>query len=77
MTVDNFNGNPLGLKLVVDPTFANGTCVVAASNFVEYFEQNKGLASINAPSTLTVDVAYRGYFATHVRAEALCSMQTA
>jgi hypothetical protein len=77
MEVTNFNGSPLGLNLVVDPNFAAGACVVAASRYGEFFEQNKGLAQIMAPSTLTVDVAYRGYFATNVYANGFVSMQTA
>jgi hypothetical protein len=77
MTVDNFQGQPLGLRLVVDPNFAATTCVVANSSLVEYYEINKGLNQIAAPSTMSVDVAYRGYFATNVYAQGLCSMQTA
>jgi hypothetical protein len=65
------------LTLVVDPNFATDTCIVAASKYCEVYEQDKGIAQINVPSILSVDVAYRGYFATNVYAQGLCSMQTA
>jgi HK97 family phage major capsid protein len=68
--------NPQGLVLVVSPQFATDTCVVAATSLVEFYEQNKGLAQIAAPSTMSIDVAYRGYIASNVYANGLCSMQT-
>lgn len=77
ISITNFQGgNPLGLKLVVDPTFTSGACVVASSRYAEYYEQNKGLASIAAPSIMAVDVAYRGYFAANCYAQGFSSMQT-
>lgn len=56
----------LGLRLVVDPNFATNTLITARSSLVEFYEQNKGLLSINVPSTLEVQYAYRGYVAANV-----------
>lgn len=65
--VSTFTGfNIMGLKVVVDPNFASGTWGTAVSNLVEFYEQNKGLLSINVPSTLEVQYAYRGYCAANV-----------
>jgi len=75
--ITSFGGSPLGLNVVVDPNFTAAVCVVAVSRLCEYSEFNKGLASIAAPSTMAVDVAYRGYFAANVYAQGLSSMQTA
>jgi hypothetical protein len=69
--VRSFQGNVLGLQLVVDPNFAADTMIVAASKFVEFYEQNKGLLTINVPSTLEVQIAYRGYVAANVYAQGL------
>jgi hypothetical protein len=66
-----FSGNVNGLRLVVDPNFSDGTLIVAASQLVEFYEQDKGLLSVNAPSTLEVIYAYRGYVATNVYAAGL------
>jgi hypothetical protein len=66
--VTSFNGNPLGLNLVVDANFAAATAIVGPSKKYEFFEQNKGLAQIEAPSTLGLVVAYRGYVAKYLAA---------
>lgn len=60
-----------GIPVVVDPNFSSGTLIVAASSLVEFYEQNKGLLSIAAPSTLEVQYAYRGYVAANVYAAGL------
>jgi hypothetical protein len=73
----SFGGNVLGLTLVVDPNFDPDTLVVAASSLVEFYEQNKGLLSINAPSTLEVQYAYRGYVAANVYAQGLQALAPA
>ena len=63
-----WNGNPLGLSLVVDKNFTAGTFIIghaagAAAGF-EFYEQNKGAVSVEVPSQLGRTVAYRGYAAT-------------
>lgn len=64
-----WNGNPLGLSLVVDKNFTTaGTFIIghaagAAAGF-EFYEQNKGAVSVEVPSQLGRTVAYRGYAAT-------------
>ena len=63
-----WNGNPLGLSLVVDKNFTAGTFIIghaagAAAGF-EFYEQNKGAVSVEVPSQLGRTLAYRGYAAT-------------
>lgn len=70
----SFAGNPFGFKLVVDPNFSDGTFIVAASKFVETYENVKGLATLQAPSVLETQVAYRGRFATNVYCQGLSSL---
>lgn len=65
--VTGFTGfNVLGLNVVVDPSFSANVHGIAVSSLVEHYEQNKGLLSINSPSTLEVQYAYRGYAASNV-----------
>lgn len=66
----------LGLKVIVDPNFVSNTWIVGVSSLCETYEQNKGLLSINVPSTLEVQYAYRGYFAANVYANALSPFDT-
>jgi hypothetical protein len=63
--------NPLGLRLVADRNFASGTMVVAKSNAIEYYEQIRGLMSVEAPSTLGRTFSYYGYAATFIADSAL------
>lgn len=63
--------NPLGLRLVVDKNFATGTLVVAKSNAIEFYEQIRGLMSVEAPSTLGRVFSYYGYAATFIADSAL------
>ena len=64
-----WNGNPLGLSLIVDKNFTTaGTFIIghaagAAAGF-EFYEQNKGAVSVEVPSQLGRTLAYRGYAAT-------------
>jgi hypothetical protein len=70
--VARFTGmNVLGLDVVVDPNFSANVFITAASSLVEFYEQNKGLLTINVPSTLEVQYAYRGYVAANVYSQAL------
>lgn len=57
-------GTPAGLRLVVSPQFAAGKFVVGNADGIRLFEQRKGAVMVNQPNTLTVDMAWRGYFAT-------------
>lgn len=74
LEVTTFDGNPLGLKLVVSPEFTSGYMALAVSRYLERYEQNKGFLQIQAPSTLSLTVAYRGYFATNVQANGIESL---
>jgi hypothetical protein len=76
--VSSFGGfNIMGLKVVVDPNFAGQTMIAAASQYVEFYEQDKGLLSVNVPSTLEVQYAYRGYVAANVYAQGLALVESA
>lgn len=69
----SWNGNPLGLSLVVDKNCAGavtsggllgvvGHAAGPAAGF-EFYEQQKGAISVDVPSTLGRTVAWRGYAA--------------
>ena len=58
--------NVLGLTVVVDNNFANGTMLVVYSPGFEVYEQQRGLMSVEVPSTLGRTFSYYGYFATFV-----------
>ena len=58
--------NPLGLRLVVDKNFASGSMVVARSNAIEFYEQIRGILSVEVPSTLGRTFSYYGYVATFI-----------
>lgn len=64
----NWNGNPLGLTLVVDKNFAAKTAIVgcAAGPFAgfEIYENQRGLIAIDKPEVLGRQISFRGYFAT-------------
>ena len=65
---NTWNGNPLGLTLVVDKNFASKTIIVgvAAGRFAgfEVYENQRGLIAIDKPEVLGRQVSFRGYFAT-------------
>lgn len=74
--VASFSGlNVLGLNVVVDPNFSSNFWAVGVSQLCEFYEQNKGLLSINVPSTLEVTYAYRGYAAANVYSQALSLLE--
>ena len=61
----SWNGNPLGLVLVVDKNCGTpfiGHAAGPAAGF-EFYEQQKGAISVDVPSTLGRTIAYRGYAA--------------
>ena len=58
--------NVLGLTVVVDNNFAAGTMLVVYAPGFEVYEQQRGLMSVEVPSTLGRTFSYYGYFATFV-----------
>lgn len=75
LELTSFDGNPMGLRLVVSPHFSSHFLAVGASRLLEQYEQNKGFVTVNVPSVLEQEVAYRGYFAANCYAQGLCSLQ--
>ena len=66
LSANSWNGNPLGLVLVVDkdtPGSFMGHAAGPAAGF-EFYEQQKGAISVDVPSTLGRTIAYRGYAAS-------------
>jgi hypothetical protein len=71
LSVTSQGGNPMGLRLVVDPNFAAGTMVVGPSRFAEWYEDVDGLMQVGEPDVLGQLVGYAGYGAfVNVRPEA-------
>ena len=60
------NMNVMGLQLVVDNNFANGTMLVVYAPGFEIYEAQQGILSVDVPSTLSRTFSYYGYFATFV-----------
>jgi hypothetical protein len=58
--------NPFGLNLVADRNFAAGTMVVARGQAVEFYEQVRGIMSVEVPSTLGRTFSYYGYVSTFI-----------
>jgi hypothetical protein len=58
--------NPFGLKLVADKNFAALTMVVARGEAIEFYEQVRGLMSVELPSTLGRNFSYAGYVSTFI-----------
>lgn len=61
----DYAGNAFGLQVVVDRNLPSGTLIIgdATSGGFECWEQMKGAISIEQPSTLSRQIAFRGYFA--------------
>ena len=69
----SWNGNPLGLVLVVDKNMAGGTTTGTLSGVIghaagpaagfEFYEQQKGAISVDVPSILGRTISWRGYAA--------------
>ena len=76
-----FNGNPLGLQLVVSNQIttqsvqgndAKDYLFLANARFMECYEQQKGAVSVEVPSTLGRQLSFRGYFASVIMQENAC-----
>jgi len=58
--------NPFGLNLVADRNFAAGTLFVARGSACEFYEQVRGIMSVEVPGTLGRTFSYYGYVATFI-----------
>jgi HK97 family phage prohead protease len=58
--------NPLGLNLVVDRNFAEETLIVARGSAIEFYEQVRGIMSVEVPATLGRTFSYYGYVSTFI-----------
>ena len=58
--------NPFGLSLVADRNFTAGTMIVARGVAIEFYEQIRGLMSVELPSTLGRNFSYAGYVSTFI-----------
>ena len=58
--------NPFGLNLVADRNFASNTMVVARGTAIEFYEQIRGILSVEVPSTLGRTFSYYGYVSTFI-----------
>jgi hypothetical protein len=58
--------NPFGLNLVVDRAFAENTMTVARGSAIEFYEQVRGIMSVEVPSTLGRTFSYYGYVSTFI-----------
>ena len=73
-SANSWNGNPLGLVMVVDKNMAGSTGSGGLNGVVghaagpaagfEFYEQQKGAVSVEVPSVLGRTIAWRGYAAT-------------
>jgi hypothetical protein len=56
--------NPMGLEILVDGNLAAGTMLVIHAPAVEFYEQVRGIMSVDDPTQLGRTFTYYGYFAT-------------
>jgi HK97 family phage prohead protease len=68
-TASSWNGNPLGLQLVVDSNFAAKTMIITRvgqgqGDAYEFYESIRGLMSLENPSTLGRNMSFHGYVST-------------
>jgi hypothetical protein len=56
--------NPLGLNIIVDRNFAAKTMVIFNANAYEIYRQDRGLLSVENPSTVSRTMSMFGYAAT-------------
>ena len=64
-----WNGNPLGLQLVVDSNFAAKTMIITrvgqgSGDAFEFYESIRGLQSLEAPAVLGRTMSFHGYVST-------------
>lgn len=71
LNATSFNGNPMGLNLVVAPALPSGFLALGVSKFLEFYEMDKGQASIVQPGNMSIRFAYRGYVAANVYGQGL------
>ena len=65
----SWNGNPLGLQLVVDSNFAAKTMIITRvgqgqGDAYEFYESIQGLLSVDTPATLGKTMSFHGYVST-------------
>ena len=65
----SWNGNPLGLQLVVDSNFAAKTMIITrvgqgSGDAFEFYESIRGLQSLENPSILGRNMSFHGYVST-------------
>jgi HK97 family phage prohead protease len=65
----SWNGNPLGLQLVVDSNFAAKTMIITRvgqgqGDAFEFYESIRGLMSVEQPSVLGRNMSFHGYVST-------------
>ena len=68
-SASSWNGNPLGLQLVVDSNFAAKTMIITRvgqgqGDAYEYYESIRGLMSVEQPSVLGRNMSFHGYAST-------------
>jgi len=68
-TAGSWNGNPLGLQLVVDSNFAAKTMIITrvgagSGDAFEFYESIRGLMSVEVPATLGRTMSFHGYVST-------------
>jgi HK97 family phage major capsid protein len=61
LSLTSTGGNPLGLKLVVDPHFPAGTMIMGPSRLCEWYEDVDGLMQVGEPDVLGQLVGYAGF----------------
>jgi hypothetical protein len=65
----SWNGNPLGLQLVVDSNFAAKTMIITrvgqgSGDAFEFYESIRGLQSLEAPAVLGRTMSFHGFVST-------------
>jgi HK97 family phage major capsid protein len=75
-SANSWNGNPLGLTLVVDKNMAGGTGAGGLQGIIghaagagagfEFYEQQRGAVTVQRPSILGFEIAWRGLAAAYM-----------
>jgi len=68
-SASSWNGNPIGLQLVVDSNFAAKTMIITRvgqgqGDAFEFYESIRGLMSVEQPSVLGRNMSFHGYVST-------------